>query len=608
LLYRFADFELDEERYELRRGGAVIELQPKVMEVLLHLVRNAERACSKEELIDAVWPDVSVSEASLVRCIAVARRALDEMEAEGEARIIQTVWGRGYRIGVPVESGGGRLAEPADDAAPSRTRRGVWLTAAVLAVAVLWLAWLARPYAELPEPRGPRIGGEHPLTSVAVIPPAGSEPGAEGVALQVIDRLGAIAELRVVSHASSFPVAAHGSRDAREIGRQLAAGTLVFESVHDLPDTTRITFEVVDASSGFQRWSRSYVGRAAEQGPRVADDVARVVSTLVGAGPGFVRKQGEVTALDYYLQGREAVHAANRERLLEAVGRYEQAIELDTSYLDAYVALADAYERLWQLDKGGAGWLDRGEIAVLRARELDPRHSDALGTHATLLRARRQWEEAEAAYRQAVGLGASAYTYNRYAALLCMLGRAEEAEPLIARSLELAPHDFEVQRTAGRVHHYLGNHQRAVTHLLRSFELSPRRAYTPRLLAGALASNGRDAEAREAFLLLAPRSIRGFARIYGRLFGHQAGLRMLIEIDIARTGKTCRGDGHGTAMGWAILGERQRMLDCLAEDVDYHLWYVLEDPVFDPYRDDPGFRQLLSEAGYPAVVLSGDAS
>jgi DNA-binding winged helix-turn-helix (wHTH) protein/tetratricopeptide (TPR) repeat protein len=608
LLYRFADFQLDEERYELRRNGAVIALEPKVMAVLLYLVRNADRACSKEELIDSVWADVSVSEASLVRCIAVARRALDETEAEGKARIIQTVWGRGYRIGIPVETGEDLPPAPAGEVPPSRKRRGVWLAVGAVALVLLWLTWLARPYAVLPEPREAGIGGEHPLTSVAVIPPAGSGPGAEGVALQVIDRLGAIAELRVVSHASSFPVAADGSRDAREIGRQLAAGTLVFESVHGPSDAPRISVEVVDASSGFQRWSRSYVGRAAELGPRVADDVARVVSTLVGAGPGFVRKQGEVTALDYYLQGREAVHTANRERLLEAVGRYERAIELDPAYLDAYVALADAYERLWVLDKGGAGWLDRGEIALLRAREIDPLDSDALAAHATVLRARRQWDEAESMYQRAIELGASAYTYNRYAALLCMLGRTAEAKPLIARSLELAPHDFEVQRTAGRVHHYLGNNKKAVTHLLRSFELSPLRADTPRLLAGALASNGQDAEAREAFLLLAPRTIRGLARIYGRLFGHEAGLRMLMELDIARTGKACRGDGHGTAMGWALLGERQRMLACLAEDVEFHLWYVLEDPVFAPYRGDPEFQKLLWEAGYPVVGPRRDAS
>ncbi len=37
-------------------------------------------------------------------------------------------------------------------------------------------------------------------------------------------------------------------------------------------------------------------------------------------------------------------------------------------------------------------------------------------------------------------------------------------------------------------------------------------------------------------------------------------------------------------MAWALLGERERMLECLAEQADWHLWYVIEEPVFDPYR------------------------
>ena len=49
---------------------------------------------------------------------------------------------------------------------------------------------------------------------------------------------------------------------------------------------------------------------------------------FVEVGPGVVRKTGKVTALEYYLQGREAVYAANRERLLEAVSRYERVGEL----------------------------------------------------------------------------------------------------------------------------------------------------------------------------------------------------------------------------------------------------------------------------------------
>lgn len=621
VVYRFCGFELDEGRYQLRRGAAVIELQPKVMEVLLHLVRNADRACSKDELLDAVWGDVSVSEGSLVRCIAVARRALDE--SEGDARIIQTVRGRGYRVGVPVEkvetvdaigAGDESLSRPPPDLEaasppepPRRRRRLPWLLAAAAALLV-WLVWLARPYADLPEPLSQAGSTRQPVTSVAVIP--ATDPAADArlrqvaqlVEVELTDRLDAIAELRVVSHAASSGAGESGAQTPQRLGRDLAAGTLVFANVQGSADALRVTLAVVDASSGFQRWSESYRGRAdsPDDLTRIASqDVARAIAILVRAGPRFVRKRAPVSSLEYYLEGREATSAATRDRLLDAVARYEQAIELDPAYVDAYVALADAYERLWYFDGPDAGWLERGEIAVLRARELDPEDSDALATHATLLRARRRWAEAEALYRRSIELGASAYTYTRYASMLAMLGRTTEAEPLADRSLELAPLDPDVQRTAGRIHHYLGHHERAVTHLLEALQLDPLDTVAPRILASALNASGHPEEAREAFLLVTPRSIRPIARIYGRLFGRDASLRLLLEIDIARTGRACRVDPMGTAMAWALLGERDRMFACLNEQADSYLWYVVEEPVFAPYRDDPRFQEVLEAGALP---------
>jgi hypothetical protein len=76
-------------------------------------------------------------------------------------------------------------------------------------------------------------------------------------------------------------------------------------------------------------------------------------------------------------------------------------------------------------------------------------------------------------------------------------------------------------------------------------------------------------------------------------------LRLLLEIDIARTCRACRVDAMGTAMAWALLGERERMLECLAEQADWHLWYVIEEPVFDPYRDAPRFQEVLVAGGLP---------
>ena len=53
-VWRFGEFELDTQRYELRGNGAVIRVEPQVFDVMTHLVSNHERMVTKEELFDAV--------------------------------------------------------------------------------------------------------------------------------------------------------------------------------------------------------------------------------------------------------------------------------------------------------------------------------------------------------------------------------------------------------------------------------------------------------------------------------------------------------------------------------------------------------------------------
>ena len=95
-VWRFGEFELDTQRYELRGGGAVIRVEPQVFDVMTHLVGNSHRMVTKEELFDTVWGGRFVGEAALTTRIKAARRALGD---DGESqRYIRTVRGRGYQF------------------------------------------------------------------------------------------------------------------------------------------------------------------------------------------------------------------------------------------------------------------------------------------------------------------------------------------------------------------------------------------------------------------------------------------------------------------------------------------------------------------------------
>lgn len=116
--WRFDEFVLDTARYELRKGGVVIRVEPQVFDVMTQLVSNPDRVVTKEELFDTVWGGRFVGEAALTSRIKAARRALGD---DGESqRYIRTVRGRGYQfVGAltldepAVRSGPGAGTDPA---------------------------------------------------------------------------------------------------------------------------------------------------------------------------------------------------------------------------------------------------------------------------------------------------------------------------------------------------------------------------------------------------------------------------------------------------------------------------------------------------------------
>jgi pimeloyl-ACP methyl ester carboxylesterase/DNA-binding winged helix-turn-helix (wHTH) protein len=102
----FERFTLDLQRCALLRGHEEIRLRPKSFDVLRYLAEHAGRLVSKDELIQAVWPSISVTDDSLVQCIKDVRTAL----SDNPHRIIRTVLRRGYVFAAEVS--GDILAPP----------------------------------------------------------------------------------------------------------------------------------------------------------------------------------------------------------------------------------------------------------------------------------------------------------------------------------------------------------------------------------------------------------------------------------------------------------------------------------------------------------------
>src|SRR5438552_8388549 len=98
---RFSGFEFDQERAELRApDGQTIRLRPKTLEILRLLAKNAGRVLSKQQLMEAAWPNVHVGEDSLFQCIREIRTAL----GDDKRQIVRVISGRGYLFEAQVET------------------------------------------------------------------------------------------------------------------------------------------------------------------------------------------------------------------------------------------------------------------------------------------------------------------------------------------------------------------------------------------------------------------------------------------------------------------------------------------------------------------------
>ena|GEM_PF-3595130 len=200
--FEFNAFAVDLDQRTLYRLGEPVQLPSRAFDTLVYLIENRDRCIRKDELVDAIWHDVVVTDDSLIHAISVLRRALGD--ERHQPKFIQTVPRRGYRFiaevtatpaGAPAQDfrledaaaaqdptpAYDQLAEtPSIAASAARPGRRHWLAAGVsVAAAAAALVWLgdSRPPAEASLPSGIQLFQPAPagasLASGGVLSPDG---------------------------------------------------------------------------------------------------------------------------------------------------------------------------------------------------------------------------------------------------------------------------------------------------------------------------------------------------------------------------------------------------------------------------------------------------
>src|SRR3954453_19964086 len=204
----FSPFTLDLERLCLLGPAGQIKLRPKSFEVLRYLAERAGRTVTKEELIAAIWPNVTVSEESLTRCISDIRLAIGRPAQE----IIKTLPKRGYLLEGPVSRDDDQIDPSAGNLAlPDRP-----------SIAVL------------------------PFVNLSADP--AQDFFADGMVDDIIKALSHFKALFVIARNSSFTYRGRAV-DVKQIGRELGVRYVLEGSVRKAADRVRITGQLIDTTS-----------------------------------------------------------------------------------------------------------------------------------------------------------------------------------------------------------------------------------------------------------------------------------------------------------------------------------------------------------------------
>jgi adenylate cyclase len=271
----------------------------------------------------------------------------------------------------------------------------------------------------------------------------------DGLADDLLERLGRIQGLKVIARASSFSFKGKDV-DPKTIAAQLGVTSMLEGSVRRDGQRLRLTARLIDGATGQQLWSQSFDRQVTDVfavQAELADSVVHaIVPTARGSASGSPAiPTSDLDAYDLYLLARTQWVIATQNSIRRSVELAERAVALDPQFAQAHALLGMAkywlssVERESDPDRADQLLREAG-TAIREALELDPSLSDAHAAYANLLR-RSDPAAAEAQFARAIELNPnSALAWHGYSIFLAYyVNRPEEALRATERALELDP-------------------------------------------------------------------------------------------------------------------------------------------------------------------------
>jgi DNA-binding winged helix-turn-helix (wHTH) protein/tetratricopeptide (TPR) repeat protein len=483
MVYRFDRFEVDNRELRLSEDGMPVQVEPKVLRLLVYLMENRNRLVRKQELLDAVWQDAMVTENALTRVIGLLRKALND--DTHNPRYLETVPTAGYRFIANVTVVENPAAQTAMQTpsitVPPRRRAGArtpirWMVLAVVLIAIIIAGIVVyRHHAR-------KILTEKDTIVLADFDNSTGDPVFDatlrrGMAVQLEQSpfLSLIPDDRIQQVLKEMGQPADARLTpaiAREICERTSSAAVLDGSIASLGSQYVLGLRAKDCQSGKVLAEEQVQAARKEDVLQALDQIAGKFRTQVGESLASVEKYdtplaeattSSLEALKAYSLGLNKVSAGKNT---ESLPFFSRAVELDPNIAAAYSVMSNVHftqrepelaaenirkayelrdkvserERLsieanyyWR----GTGELEKAISSVDLYQQTYPRNSSAHNTLGSLYGRLGNLEKSEQEFREALRLNPNhPANYQNLGAVLVSLNRLDEAEAVYKLSDE----------------------------------------------------------------------------------------------------------------------------------------------------------------------------